>query len=411
MLVFGLSAVINFSLLYCFGEGMSEVLSRACDIRESNHTGKSVHQWIKGVRSIKWFYLGCVVVIILGTLFPEYPWLWMGIFISLVAIILWKIYKTQSFLVRGQRGYDVLPLDAKTRTILCAAGTLVVLLPFVISLGFFILPRSTWFESPVSERPDLQRIENRIGKEKMEILLEDISHAEQMIDVLERFPEEEIQNFRGVTECVTGSQVLYSEINGIEISFIRCRTDNQTIYQVVSFSIPMDRKRGGWDSILLPDPASTLDPESSKSVYIFTEDQDGTIYSQRPLALSYVNRTSSVERKQTSDLVCIDYTVADEGCRQWVIICSTFPDDDGTGNPLVLKCYGEIFMGDVCDPLRGYVYIRREQWMPVSYPESIQRPHDQERGVYVGFYQEFGYARICTIEIDRESPSTGEDDR
>ncbi len=400
MLFFGLSAVINFSLLYYFGEGMSAVLSREGEIRESNHTGKSVHQGIKGMRSIKWFYLGSVVIMILGTQFPDYPWLWMAIFIPLIASILWKIYKTQSFLATGQRGFGALSLDAQARTIIYSGGVLVVILPFVISLGFFVLPRSTWFESPVTERLDLQRIENRIGTDELEILQTATTDFVYLVDVLKRLPEEEIANISGTTECVAGSQGNYCEDTGLEASFLMCRRDDQTIYQVVSFSIPTDVYHGGLDSILLPENLNHLPTESAREVYILTEDKDGSLYSQRPVALRYSSRSNSLDNKLTNELICIDYTVADQGCLQWVIICSTFPDDDGTGSPFDLRRYDEPFTENTLDPLAGYVYIRRELWMPIYYSETVRLPEEQERGISCD--QEFGFTRIYTIEMERE---------
>jgi len=187
----------------------------------------------------------------------------------------------------------------------------------------------------------------------------------------------------------------------VESSCVTVRKQDRSILQIACFATSAEEASGGWRSILLPEWTYTpADPESVSRVYIYTEDENGIIFEQKPIALRYGTRTILQEDRQVQDVVCFDYAVAEKGSRQWVLICSTLIDDDGNGNAYRLNEEGPKSPHAVLIPYAGYVCVHRDSWFPHSYNESVERVFNDLDMPEIR--EEIGYTRLFTMNWDTQ---------
>jgi hypothetical protein len=359
--------------IYFLGKGLEEVLSRPTASSEAASPDPSVARETQKIQNIGGLYFVAYAVAMIGVLIPGGQFFALLPFVILVAIIILRLMRVRGLLLRRQLGYGATDPGKKAWAGLWIAGYAFVFLPFLISAMLFAMPRTFWHEKIVIR-------ENR--NENTEIVNEAADSEQQfsnvnpyMQEILQLLPAEETRNINNAIEH-DEYYINYSfeETNGIEESYLICRQEDQTILQFVCFSVANDASHGGWDSILIPEWAyPPADPESTSRVYIYTENESGRIFEQRPIALRYGDRLIQAEQREVRDVVCVDYAVAEPGCRQWVIICSTLIDDDGYGNRYVFHDEGPITYLPHLDPLAGYVYVRRSSWFPHSYNESVKR--------------------------------------
>ena len=375
--VFGLiGGLFLFILLSYLGRGLAELISRPADSSEAVSKDSPDAREVEKILKIGGLYLGAHIVAMASTLIPGAGLFALLPFIILVSVILLRLIRVRGILLGRQLGFGVIDPGKKVWVGFWISGIVYVLLPFLIGGVLFILPRSFWYgERVIRENPNENtETENEVADS--ELLFDDVNPAIQ--EYLQLLPTEETRNIKTAIEH-DEYYINYSfeETNGIEESYLICRQEDQTILQFVCFSVPYEASHGGWDSILIPESAPpSADPERTSRVYIYTEDENGRIFEQQPIALRYGDRMIRSEDRSVWDVVCVDYAVAEQGCRQWVIICSTLKDDDGMGNRVRFNDESPKTSGVYLYPLENYVYVRRTSWFPHSYNESVKRVDD-----------------------------------
>lgn len=355
--------------IYFLGKGLAEVLSRPTASSEAFSQDALITLETGKIRNIGGVYFCAHIVAMIGVsmtgaqLFTFIP------FIILVAMIILRLMRVRGLLLRRQLGYGAVDPGEKAWVGLWIAGCAFVFLPFVISAVLFALPRTFWHEEIVireNRNKNTDTVNESADSERQ------FSHVNPyMQEILRLLPAEET---RSIDTAVEHDEYFlnysFEDTNGIQESYLVCRQEDQTILQFVCFSVAIDARHGGWDSILLPERAlPPADPESTSRVYIYTEDESDRVFEQRPIAIRYGDRLIMSEDRPVRDVVCVDYAVAEKGCRQWVIICSTLVGDDGYGNRLEFNDESPVYLY----PLSGYVYVRRPSWLPHSYNESVKR--------------------------------------
>lgn len=408
--VFGLiGGLFLFILLSYLGRGLAELISRPADSSEAVSKDSSVDRETEKIRKIGGLYLVAYIVAMASTLIPGAGLFALLPFIILVSVILLRLIRVRGILLGRQLGYGVSDPGKKVWVGFWISGIVYVLLPFLIGGVLFILPRSFWYgERVIRENPNENtETENEVADS--ELLFDDVNPAIQ--EYLQLLPTEETRNIKTAIEH-DEYYINYSfeETNGIEASYLICRQEDQTILQFVCFSVSPDARQGGWDSILIPESAPpSADPERTSRVYIYTEDENGRIFEQQPIALRYGDRMIRSEDRSVWDAVCVDYAVAEQGCRQWVIICSTLKDDDGMGNRYVFHDDDlPITYLPHLDPLAGYVYVRRSSWFPHSYNESVKRGEYTTNMMEIT--DELGYVKVYTGAWNTQMEFSQEDD-
>lgn len=361
-----------FILLSYLGRGLSELISRPADSSEAVSKDSPDAREVEKILKIGGLYLVAHIVAMASILIPGANIFALLPFIILVSVILLRLIRVRGILLGRQLGFGVIDPGKKVWAGFWISGIVYVLLPFLISGVLFALPRSFWYEERVIREDQIENTEKENEVADSKLLFADVNPGIQ--EYIQLLPAEETQNISASgkhAEYFINS--FFGENDGIEASYLVCIQEDQTFLQFVCFSIASEARHGGWDSILVPEwsffPA---DPENRSRVYIYTEDESGRIFEQRPIALRYGDRMSRSEGRPVRDVICVDYAVAEPGCRQWVIICSTLSSEE-------------------LNPFAGYVYIRRSSWFPHSYNESVQR------GEYsTDMIDEIGYVKLYT---------------
>jgi hypothetical protein len=361
-----------FILLSYLGRGLAELISRPADSSEAVSKDSPDAREVEKILKIGGLYLVAHIVAMASILIPGANIFALLPFIILVSVILLRLIRVRGILLGRQLGFGVIDPGKKVWAGFWISGIVYVLLPFLISGVLFALPRSFWYEERViREIRSETEIENEVADS--ERVLADVDPYIQ--EILQLLPAEETGSINTSIEHKDYRWLsTFFQGDGIDASSFLCRQEDQTVLQVVCFSILDGSRHGGWDSILIPESAfPPADPERTSRVYIYTEDISGRIFEQRPIAIRYGDRMIQMEYRPVRDVVCVDYAVAERGCRQWVFICSTLIDDDGYGNRYMIDDENPINSTVHLDPLAGYVYIRRSSWFPHSYNDSVKR--------------------------------------
>ncbi|NLW88793.1 MAG: hypothetical protein GXY43_03615 [Clostridiaceae bacterium] len=371
--VFGLiGGLFLFVLLSYLGRGLAELISRPAASSDIGSKDSPVDRETEKIRKIGGLYLIAHIVAMSSILIPGAGLFALLPFIILLSVILLRLIRVRGILLGRQLGYGVIDPGKKVWVGFWISGIVYVLLPFLIGGVLFILPRSFWYgERVIRENRSETEIENEVADS--ERVLADVDPYIQ--EILQLLPAEETGSINTSIEHKDYRWLsTFFQGDGIDASSFLCRQEDQTVLQVVCFSILDGSRHGGWDSILIPESAfPPADPERTSRVYIYTEDISGRIFEQRPIAIRYGDRTILSEDRSVWDVVCVDYAVKKQGCRQWVFICSTLIDDDGHGNRYMIDDENPINSTVHLDPLAGYVYIRRSSWFPHSYNDSVKR--------------------------------------
>lgn len=389
--------LLLFICLYYLGKGLTAMLERSTASWEAVLLDPLPTREAKKINNIGGLYFGAYAVAMISVWIPGAQFLALIPFVILVSKIILRLIRVRSLLLRGQLSYGATDPGKKAWAGLWIAGCAFVAIPFMISAVQFAMPRTFWYEGSVIRE---KRTEITTEQADYDQVLSDLDPY--MADILRLLPVEEIENINGTIEYDEYYSHYALEMDTqMDASYLICRKEDQTILQFVCFSISDGVDRGGWDSILIPESAfPPAEPGSVSRVYIYTEDENGRVFEQRPIALRYGTRTIRQENRQVRDIVCVDYAVADQGCRQWVIICSTLIDDDGHGNRYLLNIENPIPSMVKLNPLADYVYIRRTSWFPRSYQDSVERISDSENIVYLA--QEIGYQKIYMDSWDTQ---------
>lgn len=370
---FGLiGGLLLFILLRYLGSGLAELVSGPGVILEAGSKDSPDARETAKIRNIGGLYLAGHAVAMASILIPGAGLFALLPFIILVSVILLRLIRVRGILLGRQLGFGVIDPGKKVWAGFWISGIVYVLLPFLISGALFALPRSFWYEERViREIRSETEIKNEVADS--ERVLADVDPYIQ--EILQLLPAEETGSINTSIEHKDYRWLsTFFQGDGIDASSFLCRQEDQTVLQVVCFSILDGSRHGGWDSILIPESAfPPADPERTSRVYIYTEDISGRIFEQRPIAIRYGDRMIQMEYRPVRDVVCVDYAVAERGCRQWVFICSTLIDDDGYGNRYMIDDENPINSTVHLDPLAGYVYIRRSSWFPHSYNDSVKR--------------------------------------
>lgn len=392
--------LLLFVFLHYLGKGLSEVIERSTASWEAVLLDPLPTREARKTKNIGGLYFGAHAVAMISVMIPGAQFVALIPFVILVSIIILILIRVRSLLLRGQLSYGATDPGKKAWAGLWIAGCAFVAIPFMISAVLFAMPRTFWYEGSAIREKQTENAKIATEQADYDQVLSDLNP--DMAHTLRLLPAEEIENINGTIEY----DEYYSHY-GLEMdtqmdaSYLVCRKEDQTILQFVCFSISDGVDRGGWDSILIPESTfPPVDPGSVSRVYIYTEDKNGRVFEQRPIALRYGTRTIRQENRLVRDIVCVDYAVADQGCNQWVIICSTLIDDDGHGNRYLLNNENPIPSMVKLNPLAGYVYIRRTSWFPCSYQDSVERISDSENMVYLT--QGIGYQKIYMDSWDTQ---------
>jgi len=391
--------LLLFIYLHYLGKGLSETLARSAASSEAVSMDSLTTREAKKTKNIGGLYFGAHAVAMISVWIPGTQFFALIPFVILVSIILLRLIRVRSLLLRRQLSYGATDPGKKAWSGIWIAGCAYVVIPFMISAVLFAMPRTFWYEGSVIREKQTENAEITTEQADYEQVLSDLNP--DMADILRLLPVEEIENINGTIEKDDYFSVYGLEMDTqMDASYLVCRKEDQTILQFVCFSISDGVDRGGWDSILIPESTfPPADPGSVSRVYIYTEDKNGHVFEQRPIALRYGNRTIRQENRQVRDIVCVDYAVADQGCRQWVLICSTLTDDDGHGNQYLLNNDNPRPSMVKLNPLAGYIYVRRDSWFPHSYQDSVERIFDSENMVY---FKKIGYQQIYMDSWDTQ---------